>query len=60
MPLCHATMSHIGRERVICDLNKSLLPIVGDDSNFREAAPLLFGTEFSKKGKEMVDQVKAM
>ena len=56
----NATMSHLRRERVVCDLNKSLLPIVGDDSNFQEAAPLLFGTEFSKKGKEMVDQVKAL
>ena len=27
---------------------------------FSEAAPFLFGTEFAKKGKEMVDQVRAM
>jgi hypothetical protein len=36
------------------------LPIVGDDNNFKEAAPFLFGTEFAKKSKEMVEQVKAM
>ena len=45
---------------MITSINMSLLPIVGDDSNFANAAPLLFGTEFAKKGKEMVDQVKAM
>ena len=56
----NANMSHLRRERVVSDLNKALLPIVGDDANFKEAAPLLFGTEFAKKGKELVDQVKAM
>ena len=56
----NANMSHLRRERVVSDLNKALLPIVRDDSNFKEAAPLLFGTEFAKKGKELVDQVKAM
>ena len=43
-------MSHLRRERVVSDLNDALLPIVGDDSNFKKAAPLLFGTEFAKKG----------
>ena len=56
----NAHMSHLRRERVVTDLNKALLPIVGDDEAFAEAAPLLFGTEFAKKGKEMIDQVKAM
>jgi hypothetical protein len=56
----NAHLSHPRRERVVSDFNKSLLPIVGDDSNFKDAAPLLFGTEFAKKGKEMVDQVKVM
>lgn len=56
----NANMSHLRRERVVSDFNKALLPIVGDASNFRDAAPLLFGTEFAKKGNEMVDQVRAM
>ena len=56
----NAHLSHPRRERVVSDFNKSLLPIVGDDSNFKDAAPLLFGMEFAKKGKEMVDQVKVM
>ena len=55
MPTCPTS-----GESVITSINKSLLPIVGDDSNFAYAAPLLFGTEFAKKGKEMMDQVKAM
>ena len=56
----NVNMSHLRRERAVSDLNKALLPIVGDDSNFKEVVPLLFGTEFAKKGKELVDQVKAM
>ena len=56
----NAHLLHLWRERIVSDINTALLPIVGDDSNFREAAPLLFGTEFAKKGKEMVEQVKAM
>ena len=56
----NAHLLHLRRERIVSDINTALLPIVGDDSNFREAAPLLFGTEFAKKGKEMVEQVKAM
>ena len=54
---CH--LLHLRRERIVSDMNKALLPIVGDDDNFKEAAPLLFGTEFAKKSKEMVEQVKA-
>ena len=56
----NANLSHLRRDRVIINLNKSLLPIIGADSNFANAAPLLFGTEFAKKEKEMVEQVKAM
>ena len=44
MPTC----PNLRRERVINNFNKSLLPIVGDDSNYANAAPLM-----------MVDQVKA-
>ena len=36
------------------------MPIVEDDSNFQDSAPALFGTEFAKKSKDLVDQVKAM
>ena len=56
----NAHMSNLRKVKVIGDINKALLPLVGDDTNFVEAPPLLFGTEFAQKGKEMVDQVKAM
>ena len=56
----NAHLLHLRRERVVSNINKALLPVVGDDKNFKEAAPLLFGTKFAKKGKEMVEQVKAM
>ena len=36
------------------------MPIVDDGSNFQDSAPALFGTEFAKKSKDLVDQVKAM
>ena len=48
----NAHLSHLRRERVVSDFNKSLLPFVGDNSNFKDAAPLLFGMEFAKKGKD--------
>ena len=56
----NASISHLRREKVIGELNKALLPVIGDDDNFKEANPLLFGTEFAKKGKDMIDQVKAL
>ena len=49
---------------VICKgpiyLNKSLLPLLEEDSNFSEVAPFLFGLEFAHKSKELVDLVKAI
>ena len=56
----NAHLLHLQRERIVGEINKALLPIVGDDNNFKEATPLLFGMEFAKKSKEMVEQVKAM
>ena len=56
----NAHMSNFRRVKVIGDINKALLPLVGDDTNFVETPPLLFGTECAQKGKEMVDEVKAM
>ena len=55
-----AHLSHLRRVKVISDLNKALLPIVEEDKNFSAAAPQLFGPEFAQKGKDMVDQMKAM
>ena len=56
----NAKLSHLRRQKVISQVNKALMPIVEDDSNFQDSAPALFGTEFAKKSKDLVDQVKAM
>ena len=48
----NAHLLHLRREKIVRDMNKAILPIVGDDNNFKEAAPFLFGTEFAKKSKE--------
>ena len=42
------------------DINRALLPVAGDNHIFRKTPPLLFGPEFVQKGKELVEQVKAM
>ena len=51
---------HLQRQTVVGEMNKALFPIVRDDNNFKEAAPLLSGTEFAKKSKDMVERVKVM
>lgn len=53
-------MSHYRRTRIITGLNKTLLPLLDDDKNFKQAAPNLFGSDFAQKSKDLVDQVKAM
>ena len=55
MPPCHLCTSG-ERELFRLNLTRALLPIVGDNLIFDDASPLLFGTEFAKKGKEMVEQ----
>ena len=55
-----SNISRIRREKVVLALNKALLPITADDSNFKEAAPALFGKNFANQSKELIDQVKAM
>jgi len=55
-----ARISHLRRTKVITQVNKTLLPLVEDDSNFVEVSPSLFGPEFAQKSKDLVDQVKAM
>ena len=41
-------------------MNKVLLPLPRDDEYFTEAAPQLFGTDFTRQSKEFMDQVKAI
>ena len=56
----NAQISRLRREKVTCNINKGLLPLVKEEDNFKEAAPLLFGPDFAKKSKEYIEQVKAM
>ena len=56
----NAKISHLRRSKVITQLNKSLLPLIEEDSNFDGVAPSLFGPEFARKSKEHVEQVKAL
>ena len=39
-------------------LNKSLIPLVKEDAPYTDAAPDLFGSEFAKRSKEFLEQVK--
>ena len=45
---------------MLTHLNKSLLPLLEEDDNFKDVAPSLFGPEFARKSKELIDQVKAI
>ena len=45
---------------MVQSINKSLLPLVKDDTDFIEAAPNLFGPNFSKRAKDHLDQVKSL
>ena len=51
----NAKLSNLRREKVVNDLNKSLLPLINADEDFTEAAPLLFGKEFVKRSKEHLE-----
>ena len=56
----NAKISHLHQTKVISQLNKSLLPLTEEDSNFEGVAPSLFGPEFARKSKDHVEQVKAL
>ena len=53
-------MSRLRREKVCVHLNKSVQPLAKKDDLFKDAASLLFGTEFAKKSKDEVDLMKAI
>ena len=56
----NAKISRLRREKLVSSINKSLVPLVKEDSDFSEVAPNLFGPEFSKRAKDFVDQVKTL
>ena len=54
----NAHISRLCQEKIIAGVNKSLIPLVKDDSPYVDAAPDLFGPDFAKRSKEFLDQVK--
>ena len=56
----NAKISRLRREKIVSSINKSLVPLVKEDSDFSEVAPNLFGPEFSKRAKDFVDQVRTL
>ena len=42
-----ARISHLRRTKVITQMNKALLPLVEEDSNFEDVSPSLFRPEFA-------------
>ena len=56
----NARISRLRREKICSHLNKTLQPLAQQDDLFKDAAPALFGTEFAKKSKDHIDQVRAI
>ena len=55
----NARISRLRRDKLV-SINKSLTPLVQDDTEFASASPNLFGSDFSKRAKEYLDQVKTL
>ena len=53
-------ISHQRRERVTEDLNKPLQPLAKKDEIFSDSAPTLLGTNFAKRNKQHVEQMKSL
>ena len=56
----NARISRLRREKLVSSINKNLVPLVKEDSDFQDVPPNLFGPDFSKRAKEHLDQVKAL
>ena len=56
----NAQVSHLRREKLVSAINTNLTPLVKEDVEFAEAAPNLFGPDFSKRAKDYLDQVKTL
>ena len=56
----NARISCLRREKYVTAINKNLTPLEADDGDFIEAAPNLFGADFSKRAKDHLDQVKSL
>ena len=55
-----ACISRLRREKLVTAINYNLTPLVKEDIDFTEAAPNLFGSDFSKRSKNYLDQVKTL
>ena len=56
----NARISRLRRDKLVSSINKSLTPLVQDDTEFASASLNLFGTDFLKRAKEYLDQVKTL
>ena len=56
----NARISRLRREKIVTSINKSLLPLVKEDSSYSDVSPDLFGADFAKRSKDFLDQVKAL
>lgn len=52
--------SRMRRERYVSAINKDLVPLVKDNSEFAEVTPNLFGPDFSKRAVDHLDQVRKL
>ena len=48
----NAQISRLRREKLVSSINKNLVPLEQEDSEFAAASPNLFGLAFSKRAKE--------
>ena len=56
----NARISRLRRDELVSSINKNLVPLVQEDSEFADASPNLFGPAFSKRAKEYLDQIKTL
>lgn len=56
----NARTSRLRRHKVLEEFNKTLQPLADKDDEFKDAAPALFGTDFARRAKEHLDQVKTL
>ena len=57
--LINTRISRLCRKKFVISINRNLSPYVTDDVDFIKAAPNLFGSDFSKRAKDHLDQVKS-
>lgn len=56
----NAKISYLRCKKIANAINKSPLPFIEDDTNFKDCTHDLLSTEFARKSKDLVNKVKAM